>query len=70
VHEAGDAVIVSAATPHAARERPFAEGGEGSAGGLGLYVTRELVRRQGGELHAEETPGGGARYVLTLPRAR
>jgi signal transduction histidine kinase len=70
VREAGDSVTVTATSPHPPRERPFAEGGEGSAGGLGLYVTRELARRQGGDLDAEATAGGGARYVLTLPRAR
>jgi C4-dicarboxylate-specific signal transduction histidine kinase len=65
-----DAVAVTVTSPHPPRERPFAEGGEGSAGGLGLYVTRELARRQGGDLTAEPTPEGGARYVLTLPRAQ
>lgn len=61
-------VVVTSAIPPP--ERPFAEGGEGTAGGLGLYVTRELARRQGGEVTAEATPDGGARYVLTVPRAR
>ncbi len=61
-------MVVTATSPHPPRERPFAEGGEGSAGGLGLYVTRELARAQRGELNAEAA-GGGARYVLTLPRA-
>jgi signal transduction histidine kinase len=70
VHDAGDAVVVTAISPHPPRERPFAEGGGGSAGGLGLYVTRELARRQRGELTAEATPDGGARYILTLPCAR
>jgi signal transduction histidine kinase len=70
VRAAGDAVVITATSPHPPRERPFTEGGEGSAGGLGLFVTRELARRQGGELNAESTPDGGARYVLTLPRAR
>lgn len=66
---AGDAVTVTATSAHELRERPFAEGGEGSNGGLGLYVTRELARMHGGELNAEPTPDGGARYVLALPRA-
>lgn len=59
---------VTVITPHPLRERPFAEGGEGSNAGLGLYVTRELARRQGAELTAEEHRGG-ARYVLRLPIA-
>ena len=57
-------------SPVAPRERPFGEGGEGAAGGLGLYVTRELARRLGGDATAEPTAAGGARYALTLPRAR
>ncbi|MEA2123417.1 MAG: hypothetical protein QOI80_199, partial [Solirubrobacteraceae bacterium] len=65
-----DTVIVTAVSPQAPRERPFAEGGEGSNAGLGLYVTRELARMQGGDLEAEAGPETGARYVLTLPRAQ
>ncbi len=56
-------------SPQPLRDRPFAEGGEGSSAGLGLYVTRELARRQGGELEALPSDGGGARYVLSLPLA-
>ena len=64
-----DAVSVILTSPAPPRERPFAEGGEGSSGGLGLYVTRELARMQGGDATAEPTADGGARYVLTVPRA-
>lgn len=62
-------VVLAVGSPRPPRERPFAEGGEGSSGGLGLYVARELARRQGGELVVDAGADGGARYVLTLMRA-
>ena len=67
---AGDEdLVLAVSSPRPPRERPFAEGGEGSSGGLGLYVARELARRQGGELVVDAGADGGARYVLTLMRA-
>src|SRR5215210_2673195 len=41
----------------------------GSSGGtgLGLAIARDLVRAQGGEVSAENTEGGGARFTLSLP---
>jgi PAS domain S-box-containing protein len=38
--------------------------------GLGLYLSRELVRRHGGELTATSEPGLGTSFHLLLPRAR
>jgi signal transduction histidine kinase len=35
--------------------------------GLGLAIARDLVRVQGGEVSAENTEGGGARFRLSLP---
>lgn len=35
--------------------------------GLGLYLCRELVRRQGGDIWVENRPEGGARFAFTLP---
>lgn len=37
--------------------------------GLGLAISRGLARAMRGELIAECTPGDGARFTLTLPRA-
>ncbi|TMD09038.1 MAG: PAS domain S-box protein [Chloroflexi bacterium] len=37
--------------------------------GLGLHLSRELVRRHGGELTATSEPGRGTRFHLLLPRA-
>lgn len=37
--------------------------------GLGLSIARQLVRDQGGTIAVEETPGGGATFVITLAAA-
>ncbi len=36
--------------------------------GLGLYIVRELVLAHDGEISLDEAPGGGARFVIELPR--
>jgi two-component system sensor histidine kinase KdpD len=38
--------------------------------GIGLAITREFVEAHGGRCWIEETPGGGATVVMTLPAAR
>ena len=35
--------------------------------GLGLSVSRRVVREHGGEIVGENPPGGGARFLITLP---
>jgi signal transduction histidine kinase len=42
--------------------------GEGT--GLGLAVSREILQAHGGNLRLEDTPGGGATFVLEIPRER
>jgi PAS domain S-box-containing protein len=37
--------------------------------GLGLHVAREIVQLHGGSLEVEEGKGGGAKFVMTLPKA-
>ncbi len=37
--------------------------------GLGLYISRELARRHGGDIWIESEPGQGARFVVRLPVA-
>jgi two-component system sensor histidine kinase KdpD len=35
--------------------------------GLGLAICRAAARLHGGEIHAKDNPGGGARFEITLP---
>lgn len=42
------------------------QGGVGGAG-LGLYISRELVRRMGGRLWVDSTPGAGSLFSFELP---
>jgi signal transduction histidine kinase len=36
--------------------------------GLGLALVRRIVERHGGSVGYEPPPGGGARFVIRLPR--
>jgi signal transduction histidine kinase len=36
--------------------------------GLGLYLSRQIVELHGGRIALEAAPGGGTRFVVTLPR--
>jgi signal transduction histidine kinase len=42
--------------------------GEGT--GLGLAVSREILQALGGNLRIEDTPEGGATFILDIPRER
>jgi len=45
---------------------PGASEREGGVG-LGLALVKTIVERHGGQVHCEDRPGGGARFVVRLP---
>jgi len=48
-------------------QEPHAEEASRNGLGVGLFVSRELVTRQGGAIWAESEPGGGTTVTFTLP---
>lgn len=58
----------SAAAALAGLFEPVPSPGRGNVGGrgLGLYVSREVARAQGGDLALEDTDSGGTTFLLTL----
>ena len=46
---------------------PFWNGEGSSSSGVGLAICRAMIEAQGGSIHVESPPGGGARFVFTLP---
>jgi signal transduction histidine kinase len=61
--------------PPAERERIFdrfarglgSRSGDKGGAGLGLSLVAEHVRMHGGSVWVEDRPGGGARFVVSLP---
>jgi signal transduction histidine kinase len=47
----------------------FTTKGPGQGTGLGLYVTREIVRAQDGTIECRSVPGEGTRFRIELPTA-
>jgi two-component system, OmpR family, sensor histidine kinase KdpD len=41
----------------------------GGRAGLGLALAKTFIEAHGGEIRVEDAPGGGARFVFTLPLA-
>lgn len=78
--DAGDEILVyvddcGPGIPHADRERVFERfatsgGGRGSSKGtgLGLALAAETAIAHGGSVWCTDRPGGGARFVVTLPK--
>ena len=58
----------SASGSSSASTAAAARGAEGGFG-LGLAIGRELAERMGGSVTLADRPGGGTRFVLSLPRS-
>jgi signal transduction histidine kinase len=82
VESTPDAVLISVADeglgiPAAEQQRVFEKfyrldtdvSRAGGGTGLGLYITRELVRRMGGTVSLKSEPGVGSTFTVELPRA-
>nr|WP_228530669.1 MULTISPECIES: HAMP domain-containing sensor histidine kinase [Myxococcaceae] len=61
--------IPQSAQPHLFEPYWQAEETAHQGAGLGLYITRGIVEAHGGTLWVESTPGEGATFHFTLPRA-
>lgn len=46
----------------------FVSAGGGDGAGLGLSIVSAIAEGHRGSVHCEDTPGGGATFILTLPR--
>jgi signal transduction histidine kinase len=62
---AGEREAIFAPFQRLDRDRQSAGGGAG----IGLAIVRDLVTRHGGSCRVEDREGGGARFVVRLPRA-
>ncbi|HZQ01146.1 MAG TPA: HAMP domain-containing sensor histidine kinase [Reyranella sp.] len=47
--------------------RPFTTGGRAGGAGLGLAISRDLIRAHGGDISLTETGSGGTTFSFTLP---
>jgi signal transduction histidine kinase len=47
---------------------PFATFGKRHGTGLGLPIVRRMVMIHGGDIVYEPAPGGGARFIFTIPQ--
>lgn len=76
--DAGAELIVEDRGPGIPDERkptvfePFTQGPETAASpnpgtGIGLALVAEFVRAHGGDVKVDDTPGGGARFIVVLP---
>ena len=67
VSDAGPGIPLTEHSRVFAKFERLADSGFGT--GLGLAIARAAAEAQGGQLHIEDSPLGGARFILAVPNA-
>jgi signal transduction histidine kinase len=49
---------------------PFVTMGKSHGTGLGLAIVDRMVKLHGGQIHYETAPGGGARFIFSVPQVK
>ena len=49
---------------------PFRKGDGSGSSGIGLAICKAIVEAHGGSIEATAAPGGGARFLVSLPARR
>lgn len=44
--------------------------GKANSSGLGLFISRQIIQKYGGNIRAESTPGQGAHFIVELPASK
>ncbi|HVR42422.1 MAG TPA: HAMP domain-containing sensor histidine kinase [Thermoanaerobaculia bacterium] len=60
-------LFASGSRTERASNRVEESGGQVKGTGLGLFITREIIRMHGGTIRVESKPGDGSTFIVELP---